>query len=139
MNRLVFVRIIIRRIIYISRTIVDKYVLNYKNGCKLFQGGQSRCLADWVHELYEPVIGQHMSGKSFKLLLYKVKFHAVEYKKKPHVFLHQTVLKFLLGSCSFPVYLEQMKCVPNRGEFSFFLHLGNYSKPRRNFDTVMRR
>ena len=101
MNRLVFVRIIIRRIIYISRTIVDKYVLNYKNGCKLFQGGQSRCLADWVHELYEPVIGQHMSGKSFKRLLYKVKFHAVEYKKKPSCFSAPDCVKVSPGFVQF--------------------------------------
>ena len=42
--------------------------------------------------------------------------------------------------CSFPDYFDQLKCVPNHGEFSAFSsvgrgNLGNYSKPRKIFDT----
>ena len=42
--------------------------------------------------------------------------------------------------CSFPDYLDELKSVPNRGEFSVFSsvvrgNLGNYSKLRRKFDT----
>ena len=44
--------------------------------------------------------------------------------------------------CSFTDNFDQLKCVPNRGEFSVFSsvghgNLGNYSKPRRYFDTVL--
>ena len=47
----------------------------------------------------------------------------------------------LTVSC-FPDYLEQLECVPHRREFSVFSsfvrgNLGNYSKLRRNFDTVL--
>ena len=42
-----------------------------------------------------------------------------------------------------PDYFDQLKCVPNR-EFSVFSsvgrgNLGNYSKPRRNFDSLVQK
>ena len=46
---------------------------------------------------------------------------------------------FSLVRCSFPDYIEQLKCEPNHGEFSVFSsvvrgNLENYSKPMRNFE-----
>ena len=42
----------------------------------------------------------------------------------PHIFMHKTVHKsFSWFCCSFPDYFDQLKCVPNRGEFIVFLQL----------------
>ena len=63
-------------------------------------------------------------------------------KKNPHIFLHKLCKSFSWVRCCFPDYFDQPKYVPNHGEFSVFSsvgrgNLGNYSKLRRSFDTVL--
>ena len=59
--------------------------------------------------------------------------------KHPLIFFCTKLCKsFSWVRCSFPDYFDQLKCVPNRGEFSVFSsvgrgNLGNYSKPRKTF------
>ena len=108
------------------------------------QGGQSRGLPDLVSGLYEPVIRHHRCGKSFITFdkLSQISWGKVQ--NPPHIFCTRLCKSFFVGSLQFsrlPWTTEV--CTQSRRIFRFFFPsvirdtVGNYSKPRRNFETVL--